>query len=130
MPRSMLAARLQGLESAGLVVRRVNDGTIEYEPTEALLALGDVIVGLGLWARKWAHRGFKDEELDPALLLWDMQRRMDTPRLPPDLVVVRFDFSDDKRGFSHYWLKIENRRAEVCVIHPGFEEVLVVRTAT
>jgi hypothetical protein len=87
-------------------------------------------MGLGFWARRWAHRALRDDEIDPSLLLWDMQRRLDAERTPRELVVVRFDFADDKRGFRHYWLKIDKGRGEVCIQHPGIEETLVVQSSS
>jgi DNA-binding HxlR family transcriptional regulator len=130
MPRSMLAARLQHLERSGLVTRKSDGENVVYQPTDAALALSDVVLGLGFWARRWAHRQPQDHELDPVLLLWDMQRRLDKNHVPEELVVVRFDFADDKRGFRHYWLKIENRRGEVCINHPGHPETLIVQSST
>jgi DNA-binding HxlR family transcriptional regulator len=128
IPRSVLADRLEHLEQAGLVRRCDGQQGNEYEPTDAARALEEIVVGLGRWSRRWAHREIRDDELDPSLLLWDMQRRIDADATPARLVVVRFDFRDDQRGFVRYWLKIDRGRGEVCVKNPGLDESLVVHT--
>ncbi len=128
IPRSVLANRLEHLERAGLLLRVQGANGNEYEPTDAARALQDVVVGLGLWSRRWAHRTIREDELDPTLLVWDMQRRIDKKRAPADLVVVRFDFFEQKRGYVRYWLKIDHGRGEVCMTNPGLPETLVVHT--
>ncbi|HEY6077663.1 MAG TPA: helix-turn-helix domain-containing protein [Polyangiaceae bacterium] len=128
MPRSLLVTRLEQLESAGLLLRVTGPHGNEYEPTEAARALEQVVLGLGSWSRRWAHRKLRDDELDPTLLLWDMQRRIDTQAAPAALVVVRFDFEDPKRGVLRYWLKIDHGRGDVCTTNPGLDEALVVTT--
>jgi DNA-binding HxlR family transcriptional regulator len=128
IPRSVLADRLEHLERAGLVRRSEGQQGHEYDPTDAARALEGVVMGLGLWSRRWAHREIRDDELDPSLLLWDMQRRIDADVAPASLVVVRFDFRDSQRGFVRYWLKVDHGRGEVCVKNPGLDESLVVET--
>jgi len=128
IPRSLLASRLEQLERTGLLCRKEGKHGNEYEPTEAALALEQVVLGLGVWSRRWAHRAIRDDELDPTLLLWDMQRRLNAATTPAALVVVRFDFLDAKRGVLRYWLKIDHGRGEVCVKHPGLDESLIVAT--
>jgi DNA-binding HxlR family transcriptional regulator len=128
IPRSLLASRLEQLERAGMLCRKEGTHGHEYEPTEAALALERVVLGLGIWSRRWAHRAIRDDELDPTLLLWDMQRRLNTSTTPAALVVVRFDFLDKKRGVLRYWLKIDHGRGEVCTKHPGLDENLIVST--
>lgn len=129
IPRSLLAARLEQLERAGLLRRAVGPHGNEYEPTEAARALEPIVLGLGAWSRRWAHRDIRDDELDPTLLLWDMQRRIDTQAAPAALVVVRFDFADPERGVLRYWLKIDHGRGDVCITNPGLEENLIVATS-
>ncbi len=127
LSRSVLAARLDQMEHSGLIRHVDGPSGKEYVPTPAALALEPIVMGLGAWSRQWAHRAIRDNELDPTLLLWDMQRRIDGRKTPDRLVCVRFDFRDGK-GYKRYWLKIEGERGEVCVKHPGVEETLVVST--
>lgn len=129
IPRSVLAGRLDDLESARLIHRSEGDGgVVEYRPTDAALALEPVVLGLGLWARRWAHRDPREDELDTTLLLWDMQRRIDAATTPGEPLNIRFEFIDGDPGFRRYWLKIEGGRGEVCAKDPGLEETLVVTT--
>jgi DNA-binding HxlR family transcriptional regulator len=128
IPRSVLAQRLESLENAGLVRRTVGAHGNEYEPTDAARGLEDIVLGLGLWSRRWAHRSIRDDELDPTLVLWDMQRRIDERNAPAALVVVRFDLTHGKRDTLRYWLKIDHGRGELCMKHPGLTETLVVQT--
>src|SRR5687768_12116533 len=65
IPRSVLAGRLEHLEHVGLVQRTLGAQGNEYEPTEAARALEPVVLGLGLWSRRWAHRNIREDELDP-----------------------------------------------------------------
>lgn len=106
IPRSVLTDRLESLERAGLLQRELGPHGHEYEPTEAARALEQVVLGLGLWSRRWAHRTIREDELDPTLLLWDMQRRIDAKAAPARLLVVRFDLLDSGKGYLRYWLKI------------------------
>lgn len=129
IPRSLLAARLEQLEEAGLVSRHGGTQGGEYRPTKAALALEPILMQLGAWSRDWAHRRIRDDELDPTLLLWDMQRRIDAATAPRKLIVLRFDFADDRRGTLRYWLKIDHGRGEVCMKNPGLEETLVLETS-
>lgn len=128
IPRSVLVGRLEHLERAGLVRRTSGAQGNEYDATEAARALEVIVIGLGRWSRHWAHRKIRDDELDPTLLLWDMQRRIDADAAPDELVVVRFDFRHRERGFLRYWLKIERGRGELCMKHPGIDESVVVHT--
>lgn len=128
IPRSVLAQRLEYLEAAGLICRTVGAHGNEYQPTDAARALEEIVLGLGLWSRRWAHRSIRDDELDPTLVLWDMQRRIDERKAPGGLVVVRFDLAQDKRETLRYWLKIDQGRGELCMKHPGVPETLVVQT--
>lgn len=128
IPRSVLADRLEHLEHAGLVRRTAGQQGNEYDPTEAARALEGIVMELGAWSRRWAHRQIREDELDPTLLLWDMQRRIDSDTAPQKLVVVRFDFKDSERGYLRYWLKLEQGRGEICMKNPGLEESLVVDT--
>lgn len=128
IPRSVLAQRLQQLEADGLLRRTGATRTAEYELTPAGRALEPIVLGLGLWSRRWAHRAIRDDELDATLLMWDVRRRIDDEKAPRGLVVVRFDFSDGARGARRYWLKIEDGEGDVCLKNPGLEESLVVHT--
>src|SRR5262249_11314052 len=68
--------------------------------------------------------------LDPALLLWAMHRRIDVSRLPKPRVVVRFEFRGVPARCMQIrtaWLVLAQSGADLCMRDPGFEVDLVVR---
>jgi DNA-binding HxlR family transcriptional regulator len=129
MSRSLLAKRLRDLELAGVIERRPSgDGRgSEYHLTEAGEELRPIIMGLGAWGQRWARSDLSRADLDPRLLMWDMQRNIDTDALPARRVVVRFRFTDAGPGLPRVtWLILDRDQADVCYKDPGFEVDLVV----
>ena len=129
MSRSLLAKRLRELELAGVIERRPSgDGRgSEYHLTEAGEELRPIIMGLGEWGQRWARSEVSRGELDPRLLMWDMQRNIETEALPPHRVVVRFRFTDASPGLPRVtWLILKGDQVDVCYKDPGFEVDLVV----
>jgi DNA-binding HxlR family transcriptional regulator len=129
MSRSLLAKRLRDLELAGVIERRPSgDGRgSEYHLTEAGEELRPIIMGLGEWGQRWARSKVSRADLDPRLLMWDMQRNIETEALPPHRVVVRFRFTDVGPGLPRVtWLILDGDQADVCYKDPGFEVDLVV----
>ena len=129
--RTLLGQRLRELEDAG-VVRSVplpRGRGREYRPTQAAEEFRDVIDRLGAWGQRWAAAQFDLENIDLMMLMWNMRRRIDLPRLPARRVVVRFDFRgypERCRGFRTCWLILERRGCDVCLKDPGFEVDLVI----
>jgi DNA-binding HxlR family transcriptional regulator len=129
MSRSLLAKRLRDLELAGVIERRPSgDGRgSEYHLTEAGEELRPIIMGIGAWGQRWARSDLSRADLDPRLLMWDMQRNIDTDALPPHRVVVRFRFTDASPGLPRVtWLILDGDQVDVCYKDPGFEVDLVV----
>ncbi len=120
IPRSLLAERLRRLEKAGVIERSVgqNQRAAEYHLTLAGQRLEPIIEALGNWGAKWAFGDPEPEELDPVLLLWWMRRGVHRHLLPPQRVVVQFDFRGQRRGT--YWLVMDRAEVSVCLQHPGF----------
>jgi hypothetical protein len=61
--------------------------------------------------------------------MWDIHRRVNLDALPPERVVVRFDF----RGVPatthcprYWWLVLEGREVDLCLKEPGFLVDVVV----
>ena len=79
---------------------------------------------LGQWGARWALTDPTPSELDPALLLWWMHRRINVDLLPRQRVVVQFDFHGRRR--KTLWLVLEPRGASVCRDDPGFGVDLLV----
>ena len=129
MSRSLLAKRLRELERAGVVERRQRgDGRGPgYHLTAAGEELRPIIRGLGTWGQRWARSEVSREDLDPRLLMWDMQRNIATEALPNRRVVVRFRFTDVRPNLPRVtWLILERDDVDVCYHDPGFEVDLVV----
>jgi DNA-binding HxlR family transcriptional regulator len=118
--RSLLADRLATLERAGIVERRApaNGQGHEYRLTTAGRELDTVVHALGSWAYKWVSRDLRPDNLDPALLMWVIERRIRVENLPPQRVVVHFRF---RRLPAHsYWLVLERPQVDLCFTDPGF----------
>ena len=125
--RGLLAERLRRLEKVGIVekVERPDSRrSTAYYPTEAGRQLQDVLNSLLNWGARWAFGEPEEEELDPVLLMWWMRSRVCIERLPPQRVVVRFDFQGVKN--ENFWLLLTREDVSVCLTDPGFDlDVLV-----
>lgn len=127
IPRSLLTKRLRTLESVGVLERKAdgNSKRAGYHLTAAGMDLFGVIRGLGEWGQKWVNHDIGQDEVDPALLVWDMHRRVEVDLLPPDRVVVQMTFSGARTG--DYWLILERPEPSACMQDPGFDvDVFVV----
>ncbi len=122
MSRSLLAQRLGELEEAGLLERRraAPDDHPEYHLTAAGEALRPIIMRLGEWGKQWLRQGVSRDDLDARLLMWDLQRRIDTERLPDGQVVVLFRFADAPKGQRDYWLVLNGGAVDLCLKDPGY----------
>lgn len=130
MSPSLLSERLQTLEEFGIVTRCVGKGAkqTEYRLTPAGEELRPIIEQIGTWGRRWLQHEIRTEQLDPALLMWDMQRRINVPALPGRRVVVRFEYTDVPAELSLWWLVLETGQVDLCLKDPGFSADLQVRT--
>jgi DNA-binding HxlR family transcriptional regulator len=128
--RSLLASRLRQLERAGVVERRPDaDGPrVGYYLTPAGQELEPIITQLGVWGQRWANRDVGPDDLDPALLVWDMRRRIYRDRLPERRVSVQFDFTGARR--DSIWMLLEPSDVAVCLTDPGFDLDLLVTADT
>jgi DNA-binding HxlR family transcriptional regulator len=130
--RTLLSQRLRELEDAGVIVSAPLPGGRgrEYRLTAAGQEFRDVVERLGEWGQRHAAQQFAPGNLDPALLMWAMHRRIDLKRLPKPRVVVRFEFRGVPARCMRMracWLVLERAGADVCMRDPGFEVDLVLR---
>ena len=130
IPRSLLTLRLRTLEDAGVVTRKAEGSSkrAEYHLTEAGADLIEVVMKLGEWGQKWANHDIGLEDVDPALLVWDMHRRVKIELLPEERVVVQLDFHGAGKGT--YWFVLERPEPSACMWDPGFEVDLFVTADT
>ena len=130
--RTLLSQRLRELEDVGVIVSTplARGRGREYRLTPAGEEFREVVERLGAWGQRHAPQQFAPQNLDPALLMWAMHRRIDVSRLPKPRVVVRFEL----RGvpprclpMRECWLVLERQGADVCMRDPGFDVDLVIR---
>ena len=127
--RSVLTERLRALERAEILERRTGPKgrTLEYRLTSAGRDLEPVVQALGDWGVTWSFTDPRPEELDPDLLIVWMARHVDREQLPPNRLVVQFDFRDPSK---RYWMVLEASEVSVCLQHPGFDVDLEVTVDT
>jgi hypothetical protein len=120
-----LAQRLKELEKAGVVIsyeKETGQGR-EYVLTPAGEALRPIIEGMGVWAQQWCGGQIDPGDLDDALLMWAMKRQLNLEAIPPQKIVLQFDFRGLTRGPKterSWWVVIENPEVDVCQKDPGF----------
>ena len=132
MSRTLLAQRLRELETAGLVERRAKarGRGYEYHLSRAGEELRPIIMQLGEWGLNWVYPRVSKDDLDSALLMWDVRRRIRTEALPDRRVVVQFEYRGTPRGargVKHWWLVLERPEVELCLKDPGHPVDLLVR---
>jgi DNA-binding HxlR family transcriptional regulator len=130
--RAVLVARLRELEHQGVIERQPRAGGKgrEYCLTPAGEGLRAVIVALGQWGMTYTHDRIKRSDLDPALLIWGLRRRVDVNTLPDRRVVLRFEFSGvpaSRTKFRIMWLILGRSSVDVCMKDPGFDVDLTLR---
>ncbi len=130
MSTALLSQRLKRLEAEGIIERipKATGGGSCYRLTEAGRDLEPLILGLGEWGATWARSRLERQDLDAALLMWDVQRGVRPERFPPERTVVSFRFTDGPRGKRSWWLVSEPGNVDLCLTDPGFDTDLQVTT--
>jgi DNA-binding HxlR family transcriptional regulator len=124
MSPSLLSKRLTELHEAGIINKKhANKGRgYEYFLSDSGKELRPIIETLGVWGQKFIMAEFEKHELDPTLLMWDIQRRIETSFFPAEgRFVAEFLLKGAPAKRKNWWLVIKNRNVELCVHHPGFE---------
>ena len=127
IPKALLSTRLKQLEDAGILQTTPNPSRrgYFYHLTDAGRGLGDVLIAMGIWGERWLD--ITPEHVDPTLVLWAWSKNYVAHELLPNRrIVVRFEFDDQPKRNSRFWVMFEGEQAEVCRHDPGFEEDLVV----
>ena len=120
--RTLLSSRLRQLQRAGVVEKRLHGGrrqSTEYALTQAGYDLGGVIGALTMWGEQWAFAEPEPEELDPILLMWWLRGDVNLDKLPPDRVVVQFDFLLERKAYL--WLVLTTADVTLCLTDPGYD---------
>lgn len=119
MSRTLLSKRLRQLIADGFVQRLEHPDGPTYELTEAGRQFRVIIEALGEWGVRWVD-ALADEDLDPAFLLWDMQRSIDLEALPDGRTVLAITFRELEGGLRDWWLVLSRDGVDVCEHDPGF----------
>src|SRR3984893_7164709 len=130
--RAVLVARLRELQDPGGIQRRNPPAAAghEYCLTPAGEGLHAVMAALGQWGVTYTQDRIKRSDLDPALLIWGLRRRVDMNALPDRRVVLRFEFSGvpaSRTKFRIMWLILGRSGVDVCMKDPGFAVDLTLR---
>jgi DNA-binding HxlR family transcriptional regulator len=119
---TVLTARLAELAQRGVILRRriPEQKGYEYRLTESGRELLPLLMKMSEWSMRWVRRGIVDEELDVEYLMADIQRRIDTSKLPDGRTTLKFTYTDLDE-FAEWWVKIDERKIELCLDDPGYE---------
>lgn len=115
---SMLSRRLDELRIAGIVDRYEDADGTRYALTQAGEELRTVVEQLGVWGRRWLPTDYRDEDLDPRLLVWDIHRSINLDEIPAR-TLLELHFPDAPADYRAYWLILTPDGADVCLTHPG-----------
>jgi DNA-binding HxlR family transcriptional regulator len=119
---TVLNKRLDSLQRAGLIVRKRIPGQrgYEYHLTEAGRELFPIVLQIAKWGMRWARGQMSNSELDVNLLMMDIERRLDTSKLPGGQTILQFRFTDLKR-YGEWWIKIKGDDVDLCTENPGHD---------
>jgi DNA-binding HxlR family transcriptional regulator len=115
---SVLSRRLDELEIAGIIERRQDENGTQYALSTAGEELRPVVEQPGVWGRRWLPTDYREEDLDPRLLVWDIHRNLHLDEVP-GRTVIELHFLDARPEYRAYWLIVTPGGAEVCLTHPG-----------
>ncbi|MCC7449728.1 MAG: helix-turn-helix transcriptional regulator [Anaerolineae bacterium] len=124
---ALLSKRLQQLEKAGVVEKRIRSSSrksTEYRLTPAGLDLQNVINALLWWGATWAFGEPSAQQLDPLLLMWWMRNRVRADQLPEKRVAIQIQFQGAKP--ATYWLVLTRDDVTICLTDPGYEIDLLI----
>jgi DNA-binding HxlR family transcriptional regulator len=126
---TLLTKRLKQLESAGIILRKKQQGRkgYEYLLTPVGRELSPIVVHMATWGMRWARGQLDEDELDVEFLMWDIHRRLQMDMLPDGETVMCFIFEGLSK-FSSWWLIINESEVDLCTENPGKDVDLYVRT--
>lgn len=116
---SLLARRLRELERLGLLERRGSGKQVSYHPTARCEELRGILEAIGIWGLRWIGE-LGTEDLDPHLLLWDMQRTIPVSQWPRNRTSLQIRFEDTEPAARDWWIVVSGDDVDVCRFDPGF----------
>jgi DNA-binding HxlR family transcriptional regulator len=128
MSPTLLSKRLKELEQAGVIETRATGqaGIVEYHLTQAGQELRSIVMSLGMWGQRWVETQLSLKNLDPSLLMWDMRRSLNLTPMPPRRCAIQFHYPELPEARQNFWLVIDNRVVDMCLVDPGYEVDLFV----
>ena len=128
MSPALLSKRLKTLTRAGLVERTDIDGRTSYTLTESGQELVGVVDALGAWGVRWIGN-LGDDDLDPHLLMWDIQRTIPIDSWPRARTTVAFQLDGVAPKASRWWLVVSEGEVDICDFDPGYDVNATVATS-
>lgn len=127
---TVLNTRLKELETNGIVVKRPISGQrgYEYFLTPAGKELAPVVESLVVWGMRWARDELRDDEMDVAFLMFDVERNIVTDELPGGESVLCFQFHDLPE-YQRWWVVCDGDNRDLCYQDPG-KDVTAYITST
>ena len=120
MSPALLSKRLRSLERVGIVRRDVAGTHTSYSLTQAGEELRPLVESLSSWGMRWIG-DLGEEDLDPHLLLWDMQRTMPLAEWPRGRTTLAVRLVDGEGRATHWWIVATGDRIEICDFDPGYD---------
>jgi len=120
MSPALLSKRLRSLERAGVIRRTTEGGRSTYTVTPCGEELRPVVEALGAWGVRWIGE-LGEEDLDPHLLMWDLQRTVPVEAWPRGRTVLAFRFTDVEARSGRWWLCVDGDDVDLCDYDPGYE---------
>ena len=129
MSPTLLAKRLRRLEECGIIIRKRLSGQrgYEYRLTAAGKELAPLIETLAVWGMRWSRDQLTDDELDVEFLMRELQRRLQTERLPDGETVICLVF-DELEQHKTWWLIVEGDVVDLCTEDPGKDVDLYINS--
>ena len=128
MSPALLSKRLRSLERAGLVSRETHGSRVTYHLTQSGQELEGVVNSLGLWGLRWIGE-LGEDDYDPHLLFWDMQRTIPVAAWPRARTVLVFEFDDVPAAVASWWMVVAGGDVDICDYDPGFDVTARVSTS-
>lgn len=122
MSPALLSKRLRSLERVGVVHRAASGGHTTYTLTEAGRELRPLVESLSAWGMRWIS-DLGDEDLDPHLLMWDIQRTVRVNEWPRTRTTLAVWLDDAAGKPSYWWIVASGDSIEICDFDPGFDVV-------
>ena len=87
-----------------------------------------MVDALGAWGVRWIGN-LGDDDLDPHLLMWDIQRTIPIDSWPRARTTVAFQLDGVAPKASRWWLVVSEGEVDICDFDPGYDVNATVATS-